>query len=194
MFAPGSIGAYQDCNGGDSHQWLSPPFSIGGQRWRPLADLSCTLAWTIDIIASSKRTSHSSLSRGSKSWILNRSMIDPRLSRALSSFRTMSFIDVLLKPIPLVGGVRFIGRRTTGSPTNLRSKISRFQRFERLEGTSRPESINTCLLMGAIFLLMGAIFSDAPCLNGRNLSKKPRTCPKTRYKSGVVRQSPSSSL
>ncbi len=183
QFAPESFRNSQDSDGGDSRQWLSPLFSFCQRQIRRLSpDLNWALARRSDIIASSNRALNCSLSGESKFRIRHWSSIDPSLLRAFSNSLAISFIDALLKPTPLVGGVRFSERRKIESPTNSRSKILRFQWFERLEGTSRPESINTCLLMRTIF-------SDALCLNGRNSPKNPNTCPKTLYESGVVRQS-----
>jgi hypothetical protein len=172
IIAPDSVGTYQDSDGGDGRKCSSPLFSID-QRRRLLIDLSCTLAWTIDIIASSKRTSHSSLSRGINSWIPNRSATDRRLSQACSNSLAISFIGGLRKPIPLVGGDRSFDRIDAKGPRNPRSRISRPHRSERLDGTSRPKTINTATLASSIFSPKNSI-----------------SCPITPAELRVVRQSP----
>jgi hypothetical protein len=167
-FAPGLVGTYQDSEGGDGCTRPSPPFSIYQTR-RLLTDVSAVLAWTIELIASSKSATHSFLSLGSNFWMLSRMQTDPRFSRALSRCRVVPSIDVLLKAAPLTGCVKPNDRRNNQSPTDFRPHISRFHRSERLHGTRSSQTIGRARFSRSIFL-----------------PKNSRICPKTPPESGVI--------
>jgi hypothetical protein len=184
-FAPGSVGTCQDSEGGGGCKRPSPLSSINQTRRRLTLDLSCFRTRSSDIIASSKRSLNSSLSRGSKFRIHHRSAIDPRLLRAFVNSMAMSFMQDLLKQAaPLAGGLRFI-QHTKPSPSNSRSNISRFQRCERSDGASRPIHRSIGAFMRMIFC--GGVLAP----KGFNLPKNSVSCPITSPELRVVRQSPS---
>jgi hypothetical protein len=185
-FAPGSLGSFQDSDGGGGCNRPSPLFSPSQRRAASLLslNLSCIRARSRDVIVSSNRSLNCSLSRGSRPRIVHRSTVDSRVSCAFRSSFDISFIDGLLMPIPLAGGVRFIQRMSQKSPTDSRSRIFRFQRCERLDGTSGS-------IHRGIFAFMKMIFcGDVLVPKGFNLPKNSVSCPITSPELRVIRQSP----
>ena len=179
-FAPGSFGNSQDSEGGDGCTRPSPLFSLCQRRRICRLSLSRARIRQSDAIAFSSRSLNCSLSKGSKPWICHWSAIDPMPSRAFFKSLAISFIDVLRILHPLGGGVFSNQSTTRKSLSDCPSEILRFQRFFALGGMPGQKTI------------IPGRFSRVDLFRGPKgpvLPKNTRTCPKTGYESGVVRQS-----
>jgi len=174
IFAPGSVGAYQDSKGGDGCNGPSPLFLPRQIRRICCLSLSCPRTRQRDTIASSNRSLNCSLSRRSNLRRCHCSAIDWTRSRTFSRSLVISFMDALQKPHALTPRVSFNQSTTRKSPTASYLKMPSQTDGFALDAPRSPENIGTSSLSR-----LTSIF----------LPKKPFTCPKTPYESGVIRQS-----